>query len=63
MRRVLAMCCLISRLEVRVMNEEPTLEMIFGVLQQRFPKELEIAVLQARLALALQEPEGVDGSD
>jgi hypothetical protein len=45
------------------MNEEPTLEMIFGVLQQRFPMELEIAVLQARLALALQEPEVVDGSD
>ena len=43
-------------------TEEPTLEMIFGVLQQRFPKELEIAVLQARLALALQGQEVSDGS-
>jgi hypothetical protein len=34
---------------------EPTMEMVFAVLRERFPKELEIAVLQSRLAVIENE--------
>ena len=34
---------------------EPTMEMVFAVLRERFPKELEIAVLQSKLAVVENE--------
>jgi hypothetical protein len=34
---------------------EPTMEMVFAVLRERFPKELEIAVLQSKLAVIENE--------
>jgi hypothetical protein len=43
---------------------EPTMEMVFAVLRERFPKELEIAVLQCKLAVIeneKQEEEEADG--
>ncbi len=34
---------------------EPTMEMVLAVLRERFPKELEIAVLQCKVALIESE--------
>ena len=39
---------------------EPTLEMVFAVLRERFPLQLEIAVMQAKLALVEHGSEEVD---